>query len=183
MISPFTRGHRCKKLFWLEVIDEEEVEVTEEATKEEQPEIPLNTIIGVSSMQNMLLRGELGTKIILALIDSGSTHSFFNEDVKSLNPFVEQLNGLKVVVANGERVKSKGLCRKVPLKFNHYCFYVDLYILSLNEYDVVLGENWMQTLRSILWDFKSLCLLTLMESRSVYMALDPQVSQQRDITM
>lgn len=69
---------------------------------------------------------------------------------------MEQRGGLRVVVANGERVKSKGLCRQVPLKVNQHCFLVDLYILPLNEFDVVLGVNWLQTLGSILWDFKTM---------------------------
>lgn len=59
---------------------------------------------------------------------------------------MEHQNGSKVEVANGEKVKSKGLCRQIPLRFNQHCFLVDLHILPLNELDVVLGENWLQAL-------------------------------------
>lgn len=81
--EPFTRGHRCKKLFWLELLDQEDeaAEVAAKTVKEEQPEISLNAIIEVSSMQKMLVKGELGSKSVLALIDSGNTHSFVSKNV------------------------------------------------------------------------------------------------------
>lgn len=47
-----------------------------ESTKEEQLEISLNAIIGVSSLQNMLIKGELDNKPVLAFIDSGSTQFY-----------------------------------------------------------------------------------------------------------
>lgn len=72
-------------------------------------------MVGISTMQNMVVEGKLGSLTVKALIDSSSTHSFFNDKVvKKLNLPVVQRDGLKVVVANGERVKSKGLCTRVP---------------------------------------------------------------------
>lgn len=63
-------GIVVRNYFWVELIEEEEggkVEVSIATTHEEQLEISLNAIIGVSSMQNILLEGELGTKSVLAL--------------------------------------------------------------------------------------------------------------------
>lgn len=120
--KPFNHGHKCKKLFSLDLLEEEDDSVEEpvpDSTKEEQLEISLNAIIGVSSLQNLLGKGRLHEKEVMALIDSGSTQKFISENViKLLNLPIEQRGGLRVVMVNGERVKSRGLCRQVPLMFN-----------------------------------------------------------------
>lgn len=110
--EPFTKGHKCKKLFQLELLDEDEKHTLDsDPSQEENPEISLNAIVGNSATQNMLLAGQIGTLIVKVLIDSGSIHCFINDAVvQQLNlPIIHQ-DGSKVVVANGERVKSKGMC-------------------------------------------------------------------------
>lgn len=57
--EPFTRGHKCKRLFWLELVEDEDGNAAEAAAiQEEQSEISLNAIVGISSMQNMLIKGK-----------------------------------------------------------------------------------------------------------------------------
>jgi len=84
------------------------------------------------------------------LVDSGSTHSFINNKLCSQLelPFEEQ-QGVKVVVANGESICSKGKCKKVLLNVNFQKFWVDLYELSLSGFDLVLGVNWLKQ-----WSYK-----------------------------
>lgn len=60
------------------------------------------------------------------------------------------------MVANGDRVKSRGLCRNIILNFGTYSFPIDLYVLDLSGFVVVLGVNWPKTLRPVLWDFKEM---------------------------
>jgi len=59
-----------------------------------------------------------------------------------------------VGVANGDRVPCAGVCRTLPISFGHERFDVGLYVLPLDDYDVVLGCTWLKTLGPILWDFK-----------------------------
>ena len=51
----YTFNHECKKLFWIEMEDGDEQGSTEEAAEEEQredkPEIFLNTLVGMSTLQ------------------------------------------------------------------------------------------------------------------------------------
>lgn len=79
--EPFTQGHRCK-VFHLELLDDpDDVEFFPTESFDEQLEISLNAIIGISAAQNMLLVGFLGDFPFKALIDSGSTHCFISEKV------------------------------------------------------------------------------------------------------
>ncbi|XP_015168562.1 uncharacterized protein [Solanum tuberosum] len=151
----FTRGHLCKKLFWIDSIDEEEESLEQETNPNiDQPEISLQAIIGVTAPQNMRLQGQLAGNPVVSLVDSGSTHSFVNSKIVSqFNLQVERREGLRVVVVNGERVRSPGQCEGVSIWFGNHAFHIDLYVLNLSGFDVVLGVNWLKTLGPILWDF------------------------------
>ena len=46
---------------------------------------------------------------------------------------------LQVVVANGERVHSPGICKGVQIQVNYESFFVDLFVLAMDGFDVVLG--------------------------------------------
>lgn len=63
-----------------------------------------------------------------ALIDHGSTHSYVNEKlVKRLSILVETKERQKVVVANGEKVESKGQYKKVHVLLHEHTFSIDFY--------------------------------------------------------
>lgn len=72
-------------------------------------------------------------------------------------PLLER-HGLKIVVANGETIRSRGLCPSVPLLFNQFSFHFDLFVLPLDNFDVVLGVNWLKTLGAIVWDFDNMTM-------------------------
>lgn len=75
----YTAGHQCKRLFWLERIDESHLEpdILVEETKE--PEISIHAITGLDKSQTMQVKGCINGQTLLILIDSGSIHSFVDE--------------------------------------------------------------------------------------------------------
>ncbi|KAK6248100.1 hypothetical protein QUC31_019665 [Theobroma cacao] len=125
--EPYVRGHQCKKLFWIDSVEGDEKKTEyEPPANTDQPKISLNAIIGISTPQNMSLQGKLKVK---------------------------RRDGLRVVVANGERIRSLGRCEGMLLQLGNHTFFVDLYVLTLSSFDVILGVNWLKTLGPILWDF------------------------------
>lgn len=56
-------------------------------------------------------------------------------------------------VANGKRVPSSGVCGAIPILIGQERFYVDIFMIALNGYEMVLGCQWLRTLGPILWDF------------------------------
>jgi hypothetical protein len=63
--------------------------------------------------------------------------------------------GLTVGVANGERVSCAGICAAASISIGHERFIIDLYVIPLDEYELVLGRHqWLKTLDPILWDFE-----------------------------
>jgi hypothetical protein len=63
-------------------------------------------------------------------------------------------HGLRVTVANGDKLPASGCCRNLAIAIHGEKFRVDCYGLPLGSYDMVLGVQWLESLGPILWDFR-----------------------------
>jgi hypothetical protein len=151
----FITGHKCKKLFLIEGIEEDESESEEETTAD--PQISLHDINGNHDSCTMKLLAKVAGTTVSVLVDSGSTHNFIREDlIPRLGLNVWKKSGLRVYVANGEKITGMGICKSVPFSVAKEMFQADFYTIPLAGFDVVLGVKWLCTLGPILWDFSSL---------------------------
>ncbi|KAA3466107.1 Gag-Pol polyprotein [Gossypium australe] len=73
---------------------------------------------------------------ITALIDPGSTHSYALVRVYLLSP-------LKVSNPLGQYVLIDKVCKNCPLMTRGYCFSADLMLLPFDEFDMILGVDWL----------------------------------------
>lgn len=169
----WTRGHRCKekKLFMLVADeDEEDTEANETVPQTEDIgitsnnpqslyEISLQALSGTLHQSTMKLRGTVKNKPVIILVDSGSTHSFINASFSERFqlPMTEG-NIFDVVVANGEKLTSKGLCKNVIIECQGTRIITDLLPLPISGCHVVLGANWLSTLGDIMWNFQDLTM-------------------------
>jgi hypothetical protein len=53
---------------------------------------------------------------------------------------------------------SGGRCQSIALKLQGNTFITNFYILTLGGCDVVLGIEWLRTLKPIIWNFDSLTM-------------------------
>ena len=126
--EPYVRGHKCARLFFLEVADyiveePDDAVDTAEATTTEQaafdpdaPLISLAAITGIRIEETMQLRVRVGKLTLSALLDSGSTHNFINTAAATrVGLQFADSEGAHVVVANGDCVACSGLTSNVPL--------------------------------------------------------------------
>nr|GMC88607.1 serine carboxypeptidase-like 45 [Ipomoea batatas] len=169
----WSRGHRCKHLFCVLGINEEEE--SDETTIEdlEVAEISLHAITGVSTGEMMKLRVLIEGTPLLALVDTGSTHNFINTSTAlGLALPTAPRPGVKVVVANGDSLSSTGLCEQVLVSKGSDSFLVNLFQIPLVGFDLVLGIQWLSTLGPIWWDFNSLTMQFLLEGKLVSWSSD-----------
>ena len=77
----YVRGHKCQRLFYLEVTDTDDNDLPEEAAHQEEPPplISLHAITSIRSADTMQIRVAIGPHVLTALLDSGSTHNFVSE--------------------------------------------------------------------------------------------------------
>jgi hypothetical protein len=110
----------------------------------------------------------VGGVSLLALLDSGSTHSFIGEDAARRTGLpIQDRPRMTATVANGERMAGLGMIRRAPFSIDDTTFHTNLFVMPLAEYDVVLGTRWMGTLGPIVWDFTSRAMTFQYRGRSI----------------
>ncbi|XP_039778416.1 uncharacterized protein LOC120645728 [Panicum virgatum] len=97
---------------------------------------------------------------MVALIDSGSTHSFISDAMALRVGLVPTPRpGLSVGVANGDRVPIASVCRGVSMTVEDEQFSADFYVLPLEGYDLILGCDWLHSLGPVVWDLSKLSMM------------------------
>ncbi|KAF8389533.1 hypothetical protein HHK36_024048 [Tetracentron sinense] len=162
----FHIGHRCtsQRLFlmegsWSDDYDDIRQEEDEPSNpNSDQPlEISMHAIAGSLAPQTMRVRGTIKRLPITILIDSGSTHNFIDSAcVSQAGCPIQTGEDINVMVANGDKLASKGKCTNLTIKFQNMEITTDFFVLPLGGCDVVLGAYWLRTLGPILWDFSRL---------------------------
>jgi hypothetical protein len=76
---------------------------------------------------------------ITALVDSGSTHNFMDLDTaECIGLKFGGQAGLRVTMANGERVHNPGCCQDLPITIGDEPFTLDCFGLALSSYEMML---------------------------------------------
>ncbi|XP_068653843.1 uncharacterized protein [Aristolochia californica] len=158
----YVQGHQCKRLFWLDVLDDTEedhpVEDSVEAEQDE-PAISVHAMTGMHSSNTMQVRTGLQHLQLLALVDSCSTHNFISQPaVEQLGLVIQHNTGISVSVANGGKISSAVNSPSTEFCIEGHSFVTNFMVIPLAGFDLVLGIKWLQTLRPILWDLKALTM-------------------------
>jgi len=160
--EPYVRGHKCQRLFYLEVSDCDDHNQSANADKVAEdlpPLISLHAITGNRSADTMQVKVGIGNHQFTALLDSGSTRNFISESAaQHVKLCLTASQGATVIVANGDRVACSGLAQEIDIRIGAEYFTVDCYTIPLSCYDMVLGVSYLRTLGPILWDFDDLCM-------------------------
>ncbi|XP_042941551.1 uncharacterized protein LOC122288885 [Carya illinoinensis] len=167
----FTAGHKCQgpRILMLEsCVDNGNLlcdEVTEEQPVEEnfegppEPEITLHALTGWTAPKTMRITAKICAHDVVILIDSGSTHNFISERMANLLRLpIVPTETFTVRVANGENLKCQGRFEEVQINLHGTIFSLTLYSLPLSGIDVVLGIQWLETLGSVVCDWKKLTM-------------------------
>ncbi|KAA3466261.1 E3 ubiquitin-protein ligase RBBP6 [Gossypium australe] len=82
---------------------------------------------------------------ITALIDPGSTHSYICTNLVLVKNLPVEFTEIMVKVSNplGQYVMVDKVCKNCPLMVKGYCFSADLMLLPFDEFDVILGMDWL----------------------------------------
>lgn len=112
-------------------------------TEEEHPKshmISLHALTGLQGHNTMRVVARVGSCLAIIFVDSGSMHNFIDTRLvnRLLLPVVNQ-EQLKVLVANGSCLFTKGMCKGVSWEVQNYRFETDFMALPLKGCDMVLG--------------------------------------------
>ncbi|RWV89963.1 hypothetical protein BHE74_00024635 [Ensete ventricosum] len=98
----------------------------------------------------MKVRGLLKQQPITILIDTGSTNNFMNSKVVArMALHIEDCSRFGVTIADGQILKCDRRCPRVKLLWQDQEIIADFFILPLDDYEVVLGIEWLTILGNI----------------------------------
>ncbi|KAA3469711.1 Transposon Ty3-G Gag-Pol polyprotein [Gossypium australe] len=82
---------------------------------------------------------------ITALIDPGSTHSYICTNLVTVKNLPIEFTKFVVKVSNppSQYVMMDKVCKNCPLMIKGYCFSTDLMLLPFDEFDLILGMDWL----------------------------------------
>nr|XP_051190735.1 uncharacterized protein LOC127304062 [Lolium perenne] len=150
----YAPGHTCARLFYLETVDDADVEaltaelaaatVTEAGVTTYAPVdasafvVSLHAMAGIKTAKTMLLPVTIKGERLTALVDTGSTHNFLSNT--AMRRLALQPAGSENYVGDEP-------------------FSIDCVGIDLGCYDFILGLDFLSTLGPILWDLDVLSLI------------------------
>ena len=154
-------------------VNDEEFEIVEEArenerelncvkvTKEDHTviELSINSVVGLTDPGTMKVKGKIGDREVVILIDCGATHNFISEKiVEELQPNTKSTSNYGVILGSGATVKVKGICEEVEIKLNEWKVVANILPLELGGVDVVLRMQWLYSLGMTEVDWRNLTM-------------------------
>ncbi|KAJ3701343.1 hypothetical protein LUZ61_005048 [Rhynchospora tenuis] len=142
----------CDKLPETDEEEGNQFQGIEEATFE-QADISMCLPQGVSNSQTLKFKGFIHQIPILALIDSGSTHSFIHPSIVQMNnvPTVPSPPML-VKTASGSTLLSDLKCQPLKFELQQHQFEGEFRVLEVQGYDVILGMDWIAKVGPLIID-------------------------------
>jgi hypothetical protein len=127
----------------------------------------IHALASCSNPQTMKVNGLLKRQQVTVLIDIDSTDNFLNASIaqrfsiptKDCEPFD--------VTLDGGTLTCKSKCSNVKLAVQDLELRVDLYLLSLGDYKVVLGIEWLRTLGDVMRNFSKLTMKFTLNGKRV----------------
>ena len=167
----FTAGHKCQspRILMLESCEDKGNLLCDDVTKEQpvdenyegppEPKITFHALTGWTAPKTMRITAKIYAHDVIVLIDSGSTHNFISEHMANLLRLpVVPTQPFTVRVANGENLKCQGRFEEVQIDLHGTIFSLTLYSLPLTGLDVILGIQWLETLGSVMCDWRKLTM-------------------------
>ncbi|KAJ0028475.1 hypothetical protein Pint_35255 [Pistacia integerrima] len=112
--------------------------------------------------------GKIGDSMVTILVDSGSTHNFLNSKLATkMGIYPTKKGEFLVQVADGNKMKSEGLCERLPILVQKVQFHVDFYLLPVEGCDAIFGTQWVKNLGPIIWEFNELWMRFWWEGKTI----------------
>lgn len=137
--------HAVQEIFSLFLEAEEDANSANELPADQQlMAISVQALQGSEHRGSMRMLGQIQSKEILILVDSGSTASFISEKVAADLPNVKLLPiSVQVKVADGSVLSCQSEIQSCEWTSQGHVLCNNLKVLALGNYDMILGMDWL----------------------------------------
>lgn len=189
----WTVGHKCKKKELSVLLSHEEPEVeygsledldpfdtpTSPNPEPPQPEISLNSVMGISSPKTLKLAGTINGESVVVMVDPGATHNFISTDtVQHLQLPITPSKSFGVSLGTGTEVYGAGVCKAVPLFIQGVEVVEDYLPLQLGNSDLILGIEWLEKLGTMVTNWKTQKIQFKRGDATITLEGDPSLCRQ-----
>ncbi|WVZ12616.1 hypothetical protein V8G54_017146 [Vigna mungo] len=180
--GPFGPGHRCPErgLKMLIVVEEEEEAEGDEVKETNLAKMELSALSagGLTTPKTMKLRGHIGHREVLVLIDSGASHNFIDRRVvEELQMTVTKTQPYMVSLGDGQKKRISGCCEGVKLELGEAQLIERFYLFELGGVEIILGVEWLQRLGEVMVDWGKLKMMYKEGGREVTVRGDPTLER------
>lgn len=154
----YSRDHKCSEIVQLHLVAElwQMAQVPESEPEyaspmdEDEPELNVlrlsqAAMTGSAAPRTMKFAGQIAGIDILALLDSGSSHSFVSAAVaEQLTGVTVVIHPLQVQVANGSQLSCTHQIVDASWSISGVSFTSTLKVLPLSTYDLIIGMDWLE---------------------------------------
>lgn len=145
------------------------IEVVELEPVEAEQEVELRAMGDGSSTSTMQLKGQILSKEVHVLIDSGASHNFVHPAaLKTSMHKVVQIKPLRVRLASGAIMYTKGEVN-LEIKLQQLTLKANFYVLPVSRCEVVMGASWLKTLGDIVWNFETMIMRFQLQGATYYL--------------
>nr|XP_045084693.1 uncharacterized protein LOC123494100 [Aegilops tauschii subsp. strangulata] len=154
----YNQGHVCanKPPLQLKALEAQEIDgklsdealnaiSAEEAVEEVAAYLSVNAISGSANSKTIRLRALVENKVMLLLVDSGSSHTFIDrqlaEKLKHKATVLDK--SLQVKVVNGDQLQCETELSGLQWWISGHTFTSDMEVIDLGGYDAILGMDWL----------------------------------------
>jgi hypothetical protein len=117
----------------------------EDSLTEELCNLSLNAISGTNNNECIKIQSLVQNKVMLILIDSGSSHSFVSSQfVEIAGLSTTSINPKRVQLPNGQMLISDKMVPKLEWWCQGHTMTVDMRVLNMGAYDAILGYDWLK---------------------------------------
>lgn len=156
----------------------EDVRYDQEGGQEEETqfqELSLSKIsaYGFDGPKTMKLMGVINGNPVVAMIDSGATHSFIAQEmVAKLGLEVDDNSVLPVRLGDGKDTQTFGLCSKV----GNAEFEIAAYVFPVTGMDIILGVTWLSLLGDVLANWADIAMAFTFMGKQISLKGDPRLA-------
>lgn len=153
----YNKGHRCADTVQLQMVEElwQMVSLPDQGdstTSDIEDHTELNSLLlsqaaaeGIQAPRTMRFVGHVAGMDVLALLDSGSSHTFVSNNVaSSLSHIVKPIAQMGVQVANGSQLSCSCEIVNASWSIGGVAFTSNLKVLPLTTYDLIVGMDWLE---------------------------------------
>ena len=108
-------------------------------------QLSLNALAGTAQGDALVVRDLVQNKVMLILIDSGSSHSFISQSfLQKLHIPIVPMSPQQVKLANGHILVTNQWVPNLEWWCDGYTVHTNMKVLDLPAYDAILGYDWLQ---------------------------------------